>query len=95
MDTLMGMRLFAKVVETGSFSAAGRQLGLNASSVSRQVSSLEDRLGTRLMNRSTRHISLTEAGQLYYERASRILAVVQEHPVSGNRSFSRCPGQGY
>ena len=78
MDTLSGMRLFAKVVETGGFSAAGRQVGLNASSVSRQVGRLEDALGTRLLNRSTRHIGLTEAGRLYYERASRIVADVEE-----------------
>ena len=54
MDTLSGMRLFAKVVETGGFSAAGRQVGVNASSVSRLVGRLEDSLGTRLLNRSTR-----------------------------------------
>ena len=78
MDTLSGMRLFARVVETGGFSAAGRQVGLNASSVSRQVGRLEDALGTRLLNRSTRHIGLTEAGRIYYERASRIIADVDE-----------------
>ena len=78
MDTLSGMRLFTKVVETGGFSAAGRQVGVNASSVSRQVGRLEDALGTRLLNRSTRHIGLTEAGRLYYERASRIVADVEE-----------------
>lgn len=78
MDTLSGMRLFARVVETGGFSAAGRQVGLNASSVSRQVGQLEDALGTRLLNRSTRKIGLTEAGRVYYERASRIVADVEE-----------------
>ena len=78
MDTLSGMRLFTKVVETGGFSAAGRQVGVNASSVSRLVGRLEDSLGTRLLNRSTRHIGLTEAGRLYYERASRIVADVDE-----------------
>ncbi len=78
MDTLSGMRLFTKVVETGSFSAAGRQLGLNPSSVSRRVGALEDELGTRLLNRSTRSLGLTEAGGLYYERASRIIAEVDE-----------------
>ena len=78
MDTLSGMRLFTKVVETGSFSAAGRQVGVNASSVSRLVGRLEDSLATRLLNRSTRHIGLTEAGRLYYERARRIVADVDE-----------------
>ena len=64
--------------EPAAFSAAGRQVGLNASSVSRQVGRLEDALGTRLLNRSTRHIGLTEAGRLYYERARRIVAEVDE-----------------
>jgi DNA-binding transcriptional LysR family regulator len=78
MDTLMGMRLFTKVVEVGSFSAAGRQLGLAVSSVSRQVGALEEELGTRLLNRSTRSLGLTEAGGLYYERAGRIIADVDD-----------------
>lgn len=78
MDTLSGMRLFAKVVEAGSFSAAARQLGLNASSVSRQIGALEDSLGARLVNRSTRSLGLTEAGALYHERALRIIAEVEE-----------------
>ncbi len=78
MDTLSGMRLFARVVEAGGFSAAGRQVGLAASSVSRQVGRLEDALGARLLNRSTRNIGLTEAGRYYYERASRIVADVDE-----------------
>ena len=78
MDTLAGMRLFTKVVEVGSFSAAGRHLGLNASSVSRQVGALEDMLGTRLLNRSTRSLGLTEAGGVYYERARRIIADVED-----------------
>jgi len=78
MDTLAGMRLFTKVVETGSFSAAGRHLGLNASSVSRQVGALEDMPGTRLLNRSTRSLGLTEAGGVYYGRARRIIADVED-----------------
>lgn len=78
MDTLSGMRLFAKVVEAGSFSEAGRRLGLNASSVSRQVGALEDALGARLFNRSTRSLGLTEAGGLYHERVMRIIAEVDE-----------------
>ena len=62
MDTLTGMRLFNKVQETGSFSAAGRAIGLAPSSVSRQISALEEQLGTRLFNRTTRKLHLTEAG---------------------------------
>ncbi|MFQ6022784.1 MAG: LysR family transcriptional regulator [Acidiferrobacterales bacterium] len=78
MDTVAGMRIFARVVEAGSFSAAARQLGAAPSSVSRQINELEDGLGARLFHRTTRKLSLTEAGQLYYERASRILIDIDE-----------------
>ena len=78
LDTLVGMRLFNRVVEDGSFSAAGRKLGLAPSSVSRQVSALEKGLGARLLNRTTRKVSLTEAGALYFERTRRILTEIDE-----------------
>jgi DNA-binding transcriptional LysR family regulator len=78
MDLMAAMRLFAKVVDSGSFSAAARELDLNQSSISRHVSALEDRLGITLLNRTTRRLSLTEAGQIYYERATAILAEVEE-----------------
>ncbi len=84
MDTLQSMRIFSEVVDSGSFSAAGRKFGLAASSVSRQVGSLEDTLGARLLNRSTRKLSLTEAGRLYHERVRQILADVED----ANRSVS-------
>jgi DNA-binding transcriptional LysR family regulator len=84
MDTLHSMRLFSEVVDSGSFSAAGRKFGLAASSVSRQVGSLEDTLGARLLNRSTRKLSLTEAGRLYHERVRQIIADVED----ANRSVS-------
>ena len=67
------IRTFIKVVEAGSFSAAAR-LDSSVSSVARQVKSLEDELGVRLINRSTRRLSLTEPGQLFYERARSIAA---------------------
>jgi DNA-binding transcriptional LysR family regulator len=85
MDTLAGMRLFAKVAEAGSFSAAGRALGLAPSSVSRQINALEDGLGARLLNRTTRKLSLTEAGQIYFERAQRILSDIDEATVAVSR----------
>lgn len=78
MDMLTGMKLFAEVVDAGSFSEAGRRLGLAASSVSRQVNGLEDELRARLLNRSTRSLSLTHAGEVYYERVRRILSEVSE-----------------
>lgn len=71
MDDLSRIRTFIKVVEAGSFSAAARH-EFSVSSVARQVKSLEDELGVRLLNRSTRHLSLTEPGRLFYERALTI-----------------------
>ena len=78
MDTFFGMRLFAQTVQSGSFSEAGRTLGMAPSSVSRQISMLEDRLGVRLLNRSTRQLHLTEAGQIYYDRTTNILHAVED-----------------
>lgn len=78
MDSLAGMRLFNQVVEDGSFTSAGKKLGLAPSSVSRQVSALEKQLGARLLNRTTRKVSLTEAGALYVERTRRILTEIDE-----------------
>ena len=78
MDLLEGIRIFACVVETHNFSAAGRRLGISPSSVSRQIGDLEDELGARLFHRTTRKISLTEAGSIYRERAAQILMEVDE-----------------
>jgi len=68
------MRLYVSVVEQGSFAAAARQLGLTRSAVSRRIDGLERRLGVRLLERTTKHISLTDAGDVYYTRVSRIIA---------------------
>lgn len=73
MDNLKTMRLFLTVVQAGSLSGAGRQFGLAPASVSRQITALEDDLGVRLLNRTTRRLSLTEAGEAYRERAERLL----------------------
>ena len=78
MDMLTGMRLFNKVAETGSFSSAGRMIGLAPSSVSRQISALEDQLGARLFNRTTRKLNLTEAGDIYQGHIERILGEIEE-----------------
>src|SRR5206468_10933870 len=71
MDEFTRVRTFIKVVETGSFSAAARDVSA-ISSVARQVKSLEDELGVRLLNRSTRNLSLTDSGRCFYERAVAI-----------------------
>lgn len=73
MDDFARIQTFIKVVEAGSFSAAARP-DSSVSSVARQVKSLEDELGVRLINRSTRRLSLTEPGQLFYERVRLIAA---------------------
>ena len=78
MDSIAAMRVFARVVEAGSFSAAGRQIGAAPSSVSRRIGELEDALGAQLFQRTTRKLSLTEAGRLYCERATKILIEVDE-----------------
>ena len=74
MDRMTSMATFVKVVESGGFSAAARALSMSPSMVTAHVQSLEERLGVRLLNRSTRRVSLTEVGHAYYERCLQILA---------------------
>src|ERR1700751_3301946 len=78
MDKFAAMRVFVRIADAGNLSAAGRQLGLSLTSVSRQLMALEEVLGTTLVERTTRHLSLTESGQLYYEPAKQILEEVAE-----------------
>jgi len=78
MDHLTALRVFRNVVELASFAQAARQLGLSPAAVSKNVSELESHLGARLLNRTTRRMSLTEAGQRYYEQISRILDDLDE-----------------
>lgn len=85
MDRLAGMEVFARVVETGSFSEAARQLGLSKSAVSKQISALEDRLGVRLLNRTTRRLSVTEVGEGYYAWCRQITEQVHEAELSVSR----------
>lgn len=78
MDKLDDMMAFIKVVDARSFTAAADRLGLSKSVVSRRISEMEDRLGARLLNRTTRKLSLTEVGQAFYERCVRIVGDVEE-----------------
>ncbi len=81
---LNAMAVFAKVVEVESFTAAAEALGLSKSMVSRQISELEDELRVRLLNRTTRKLSVTEAGAVVYERASRIVSEANEAARDAN-----------
>jgi DNA-binding transcriptional LysR family regulator len=73
MDTLTSMKVFRQVVESGSFVAAAEHLNLSTANVSKHVMTLEKRLGVRLLNRSSRALSLTEAGRVYFERSKTIV----------------------
>ena len=78
MDRLLGMRVFARVVERGSFARAAEDLDLSATQASAHVAELERRLGTKLLNRTTRKVSLTADGRAYYERCARILRDIDD-----------------
>lgn len=74
MDRLTSLTVFGRVVECGGFSAAARRLNMSVTMVSNHIKALEDRLGARLLNRTTRKVSLTEIGRAYYDRSTQILA---------------------
>jgi DNA-binding transcriptional LysR family regulator len=78
VDRFDNMRVFAKIVESGSFAGAAARLGISAGMVSQRVKDLEERLGVRLLNRTTRKVSLTETGRAYYERCTGLLAELEE-----------------
>ena len=78
MDQLRAIKVFVRVIDEGSFAGAARALDLAPAVVTRLVAELEEHLGTRLLNRTTRRLSLTEIGDAYLERARRILADVDE-----------------
>jgi DNA-binding transcriptional LysR family regulator len=78
MDRLTAMGLFVRIVETGSFSAVAREMNMTQPTVSKQLTALERQLKTRLLNRSTRQLSLTEAGSVNFESSKRIIATVNE-----------------
>lgn len=74
MDRLTEMEAFATVVDQGGFTDAAKKMGISKSAVSKHISSLEARLGARLLNRTTRRVSPTEIGLAYYDRARRVLS---------------------
>jgi DNA-binding transcriptional LysR family regulator len=90
-DGLQEITVFARIVGTGSLSAAARDLGMSPALVSRRLAGLEARLGVRLINRTTRSLHLTDEGAAYYETCSRLLAEIEEADaaVSAGRADPR------
>jgi DNA-binding transcriptional LysR family regulator len=86
MDRFGAIRVFAQVVESGSFAKAADRLGLSTSATSRHVAELEGHLETRLLNRTTRRVSLTESGRAFYERAVQLLADLKEAEQEAGRA---------
>ena len=82
MDVMHSMAVFRRVVEAESFSAVARETNMSQSTVSKHIASLEERLDTKLLNRSTRSLKLTEAGKEYYHHCIRILSDFQEAEAS-------------
>ena len=78
MDTLLSMKVFRQVVESGSFVGAAERLSLSTAMTSKHLMHLEKHLGTRLLNRSSRSLSLTESGRLFFERCKVVLEEVDE-----------------
>jgi DNA-binding transcriptional LysR family regulator len=85
MTDLNEMWVFTKVAQTGSFTAAAQALGMPKSSVSRKVSSLEDRIGARLLQRTTRKLGLTDMGRIYFEHGQRVVAEMEEAELAVGR----------
>ena len=91
-DNLLDMQIFARVAETGSLSAAARDLRLSLAVVSRKLARLEERLGVRLVNRTTRRLSLTEEGAAFEARCLRILADIEEAELEASRGRETATG---
>ena len=84
LDRVTGMQVFVRVAALGSFSAAARALGLSQTMVTKHVAALEDRLGVKLLHRSTRSLVLTEGGRSYLAACERILAEIEEAETSAS-----------
>src|SRR5246127_1134876 len=93
MDRLVAMQTFVRVVETGSFSAAARQLGVGQPAVSKSVAQLEDYLGVKLLARSTRGLAPTEAGLGYLDRARRALEEAAEAELAARGAGAGLKGR--
>ncbi|MBE0441723.1 MAG: LysR family transcriptional regulator [Psychrobacter sp.] len=85
LENLRGMAVFASVVGHGSFSGSARELGITTSAVSQQIRSLENDLGVVLLHRSTRKLSLTEAGESFYEAAKDVVSAAEQGKIKVNQ----------
>jgi DNA-binding transcriptional LysR family regulator len=92
MDRLHSMRVFSRVIDVGSFAGAARELNLSPAVVTRLVADLEEHLGVRLINRTTRRIALTDIGELYLERVRLILNDVDEAEALASTAASEPRG---
>jgi DNA-binding transcriptional LysR family regulator len=92
MQDLERMAVFAKVVEAKSFSEAARRLGLTKSAVSKAVTQLERSVGARLLNRTTRAMSVTEAGATFYEHCARIVDELEQAKLAVGQLHSEARG---
>lgn len=92
MDRLHSMRVFSRVIDEGSFAAAARELNLSLAVVTRLVADLEEHLGARLINRTTRRLALTDTGELYLERMRHVLTEVDEAEALANASSAEPRG---
>ena len=93
MNRFTTMEAFVRVIETGSFSSAARSLHVGQPSVSKMVAQLEDRLGVRLLSRSTHGLSPTESGQNFYERAKRSLEEADEAELAARGAAATLTGR--
>ena len=92
MDRFSAMQVFARVVELGSFAKTAERLGLSTSACSRQIADLEAHLDTRLLNRTTRRLSLTEAGRAFHERCVPLLSDLEEAEQAAHAGRERPRG---
>lgn len=92
MDRLHSMRVFTRVVDQGSFVSAARELNLSPAVVTRLVADLEEHLGARLINRTTRRLALTDIGELYLERVKQILTEIDEAEALASAASSEPRG---
>ena len=93
MDRLTSMRVFSRVIEEGSFAGAARQLNLSPAVVTRLVADLEEHLGARLVNRTTRRLALTDTGEAYLERVRHVLTEVEVAEALATASSAEPRGQ--